>query len=80
METAHPPERLAPSPRHMRKRRFRKDIPGSALPTASIKEPAPAPPARRKASYRSKRLVALALVILVSISIPVLALTLIFTR
>jgi hypothetical protein len=64
----------------MRRRRFRRDIPGAALPPASISEPAPAPPARRKASYRRKRLVALAVVVLVSISIPVLAFTLIFTR
>lgn len=89
------------SPRHMRKRTFRGDLPprllGNALvvpaplvekrPPAAEETPQPKPAPtrptaartqRRKATVRQKRLVALATVILVSISIPLLVLTLIF--
>jgi hypothetical protein len=78
MDTDLPSETLSPSPRHMRKRRFRNDVPAPRLPNAPAAGPQPAPPDRAKASHNQKRLVALILVVLVSISVPALALTLIF--
>lgn len=45
---------------------------------ASVAGPQPAPADSRKVSHNQKRLVALILVVLVSISVPALALTLIF--
>lgn len=99
---------LSPSPRHMRRRRFRGDVPPSLLPehkqvmkaerssstSAAVTPAAPlpktgvstqsAPVARdsepKETSLRRKRLVALAVVTLVSLSIPILALTLMFGR
>lgn len=71
---------LSPSPRHMRKRRFRRDVPNSTLASAPAAEPVPAPREGRSASPRSKRLVALAIVMLVTISVPALALSLFFGR
>lgn len=97
---------LSPSPRHMRRRRFRRDV-GAASVTASraVSEsyrpdvpdalqagetkPASESKARtplrpllskqpRRATLRQKRVIALIAVILVTISIPILALTLIF--
>ncbi len=47
---------------------------------AAVTDSSPPPSMREKASYHRKRLVALGSVILVSISIPALALTLIFAR
>lgn len=68
----------------MRKRRFRAEIPDQLLPgsrvvTAPVPHVRPDAPflAAKKASPRTKRLVALCVVILVSASIPILALTLI---
>lgn len=100
MDAARSAEPLPPSPRHMRRRRFRGDVPASMLPgsgaestrrptrdlaakparpPASVVTEHPATPhGHRKASHRRKRLVVLGIVILVSLSIPVLALTLIF--
>lgn len=95
---------LSPSPRHMRKRRFRPDVPTgpasrtatmtaatsfevhpapqqpeqSARPAAVGPRPPKSPKQLRKASPRQKRLVALLIVILVSLSIPLLVLTLVF--
>lgn len=98
---------LAPSPRHMRKRRLLGDISASQLPTArtiqksipeapradALQGPAadsdrPSAPSNarpivrsspfKKASLKQKRLIALAAVILVSVSIPLLVLTLMF--
>jgi hypothetical protein len=78
MDTDLPSGPLSPSPRHMRKRRFRSDVPAPLLPVDVVAEPQPAPPGGRKASHSQKRLVALILVVLVSISVPALALTLVF--
>ncbi|MFJ5954536.1 hypothetical protein ACIQC5_01105 [Paenarthrobacter sp. NPDC092416] len=99
---------LSPSPRHMRKRRFRGEVPPSQLPGhrplerpvpevmagATVTKPGlkavPAPVASspspeqeqvqgsKKATLRQKRLIALAALILVSISIPLLVLSLMF--
>ena len=80
MDTAQPAGPLSPVPRHMHKRRFRRDFPVSTLPITPSTEPEQAPLARWKASHRRKRLIALSLVILVSVSIPALVLSLIFTR
>lgn len=77
MDIPDPSGPLSPSPRHMRKRRFRRDVSAWTLPPSPAKEPASAPPVGRKASHRSKRLVVLSIVVLISVSIPVLALTLI---
>lgn len=75
------PGPLSASPRHMRRRRLRRDIAGSMSPPAPATEPAAAPrEVRRRTSHRIKRLVALAVVILVSISIPSLALILVLAR
>lgn len=100
---------LSPSPRHMRRRRFRGDVPSSLLPgdqhsqatagrgpTAVVNRTSPSAPPEIKApagktpkppstpskdvSLRRKRFVALAVVTLVSLSIPILALTLMFGR
>lgn len=100
---------LSPSPRHMRRRRFRGDVPSTLLPghqpakptaarprPAAVNRPTSSPkPAveafREKTtehpsassgdnSLRRKRLIALAVVTLVSLSIPILALTLMFGR
>lgn len=99
----------SPAPRHMRRRRFRGDVPSALLPwhqpsemEAGRARPAPAnrtsPPSRpvvmappvtapelpkgtsKDTGLRRKRLVALAVVTLVSLSIPILALTLMFGR
>lgn len=80
METADSSGSLPPSPRHMRKRRFHGHTPGSPRRTTSTIKPIHAPLIRRKSDYNQKRFVALTIVILVSISIPVLAFTLIFGR
>lgn len=99
---------LSPSPRHMRRRRFRGDVPSSLLPghqrsetmlghtrpaavnrisspRPAVKAPAgktPEPPSTpsKDVSLRRKRFVAFAVVTLVSLSIPILALTLMFGR
>lgn len=78
MATADPPEPLAPAPRHMRSRRLRRDVPGSAPLRTPLPQAVPTPRVRTKTSHRSKRFVALILVILVAISIPVLAFALVF--
>lgn len=80
MESAHYPGSLSPSPRHMRKRRFRSRFQGSLLLAAPNWGRVKARSSRRKTSYRQKRLVAATIVIVVSISIPALALTLILAR
>lgn len=100
------PAVLSPSPRHMRKRRFRRDVPPSPTvgrkeatvpaesgrrmppqPVLELQNPAKSESAKmsllkrtsvRRASLRQKRLVALAFVIFISLSIPLLVLTLIF--
>ncbi|MET4622066.1 hypothetical protein ABIE18_003534 [Arthrobacter sp. 2762] len=96
---------LSPAPRHLRKRRFRSEIPSSLMAgylaqgpiispcqpsetpsedaqTAKAITPAKGPggqlPEPHDVTHGQKRLIALVLVILVSVSIPVLALTLIF--
>lgn len=96
---------LSPSPRHMRKRSFGRDVPtGHVAPKAPTKPPngeqkdtvTVRPPrdsqltagqggdelqrakSHAKATPRRKRLIALTAVILVSLSIPLMVLTLIF--
>ncbi|MGP0224857.1 hypothetical protein [Paenarthrobacter sp. NCHU4564] len=97
---------LSPSPRHMRRRRFRRDVDAASVTASRAvienyradtpgKPPAvQAEPARkshdqnpvrpqllkqpRRATLHQKRVVALIAVILVTLSIPILALTLIF--
>lgn len=96
---------LSPAPRHLRRRRFRSEIPLSLMArdqahgplnsplklsqnrsesarTAKANTPIKGPDEERveprDVTHRQKRLIALVLVILVSVSIPVLALTLIF--
>ena len=99
---------LAPSPRHLRRRRFRGEIsparmvgyqpeerahttssmPGKQTvdlppvigPTASSNGREMASTRSREITLRQKRQIALLVVILVSVSIPVLALTLMFAR
>lgn len=78
MATGDPREPLAPAPRHMRSRRLRREAPGSEQLSSPITQPAPPPRIRKKISHRSKRTVALILVILVAISITVLVFALIF--
>lgn len=78
MATADRPEHLAPAPRHMRSRRLRRDTPSSPELPTPITQPARPPRIRKKISHRSKRTVALILVILVAISITVLVFALIF--
>lgn len=82
---SHP---LIPAPRHLRKRRFHREIPDTLLvrqePVAAVatedsqepeEEERPINP--REAARRRKRTVALALIILVSVSIPALLLALV---
>ncbi len=105
-ETDRPLMPPAPGPRHMRKRRFRREIPDQLLPGGpGVAEPTPkrrdgvdreaAAPKRaaatapslgsetltngvaKNASLRTKRTVALFIVILVSVSVPILILSLI---
>lgn len=101
METDRRTADLSPSPRHLRKRRFRADLRSTSMggyeaaekpPRNARATPAPSPDmprptiglksrtSGRKASPRRKRLIALVVVIFVAISIPVLALTLVFGR
>jgi hypothetical protein len=87
--TDHRAEPYAPGPRHMRKRRFRREIPDHLLPGGpsaleQVPEPAyserPAEPseaAPKTTSTRTKRMVALGIVILVSISVPIMIVALI---
>ncbi|WP_275215660.1 hypothetical protein [Pseudarthrobacter sp. H3Y2-7] len=94
-ETDGPELPPATGPRHMRKRRFRREVPDELLPGGrALAEPvsprredstgepekpnATSGPASRSAGQRRKRLVALCVVILVALSIPALALLLIF--
>lgn len=115
-DSVRQPAALSPSPRHLRRRRFRREVPSSLLvagsPTQTLAEDslprgalppndagnlragvdvlttsAPTNKVRSRkprlggeAKLRRKRLVALAIVILVSLSIPLLAFTLIFAR
>jgi hypothetical protein len=79
------PRRLA-APRHLRRRRFRDDIPDLLLvpgaePYLEPQQPAASEPSAKRAAeaaspeeatYRRKRLVALVLVIAVLVSLPVL--------
>lgn len=81
---SHP---LIPAPRHLRKRRFHREIPDTLLvrqePVAAVatedsQEPEEERPINpREAARRRKRTVALALIILVSVSIPALLLALV---
>lgn len=91
-ETTRPVRPLPPGPRHMRKRRFRREIPDQLLPGGSVvaepvsaaiplvRRDSPYGLAAKKASPRTKRRLALSLVILVSASVLILALSLIFVR
>ncbi|MGF9648041.1 hypothetical protein AAIH32_08715 [Pseudarthrobacter oxydans] len=78
MATADPQEPFAPAPRHMRSRHLRRDTPSPAALRTPVPQAVPTPRIRRKTSHRSKRIVALILVILVAVSIPLLAMALIF--
>lgn len=83
---------LVAAPRHLRRRRFRADVPDpllvpDAVPFGTLREAdQPDEPTTRPAStsgrnglsYRRKRAVALYAVIFVSLSVPVLALALVF--
>lgn len=79
METANQLESVVPPARHMRTRRFGKGTLGLMTPLSRAHKPLSKPRARRKASQRNKRAVALLIVILVATSLPVLVLALIFT-
>lgn len=79
--------RPAAAPRHLTRRRFRPDIPdakfisqSSAAPARKPVAPAdrPALPPRQASEPRHKRMVALALVLIVTAAVPALVLALIF--
>ncbi|MET3811880.1 hypothetical protein [Arthrobacter sp. UYEF3] len=86
---ASPPR--VPAPRHLKRRRFREDIPDTSLvpaaeplsepPSSEVREPKAKRAAEaatpEEADYRRKRLVALLLVIAIAVSVPVLVVVLV---
>lgn len=78
---------LVAAPRHLRRKRFRADIPDELLVTGAAPFPAAPesaprpkpqrqPTAARRTAYQRKRLVALVAVILVCLAVPALVATL----